>query len=74
PSKKVYEMGLLVKTFSYFSTNDTTVNVKDYFITYKKNGAYIEGFLENAFDDNKGTFKSTGDVKIEIEKGAFSVN
>ena len=74
PSIKVYEKGELVKTISDFSANDTTINVKDYFITYKKNGAYIEGFVENAFDDNKGTFKSTGDVKIEIEKGAFSVN
>ena len=48
--------------------------MKDYYITYKKNGAYIEGFIENAFDDNKGTFKSTNDVKIEIESGSFSVN
>lgn len=74
PSIKVFEKGELVKTISEFSEKDTTINVKDYFITYKKNGAYIEGFVENAFDDNKGTFKSTNEVKIEIESGSFSVN
>jgi hypothetical protein len=73
PSIKVFEKGELVKTISEFSEKDTTINVKDYFITYKKNGAYIEGFVENAFDDNKGTFKSTNEVKIEIESGSFSV-
>ncbi len=72
-SIKVFERGELLKTVSEFSSNDTTINVKDYFITYKKNGAYIEGFVENAFDDNKGTFKSTGNVEIEIGEDNFSV-
>lgn len=72
-SIKIYENDQLVSEIHSFSTTDTTINIRDYFITYKLNKPYIEGFVENTFDNNKGTFKSTGTVEIEIGEGKFKI-
>lgn len=72
-SIKIYENDQLVKEITTIPKSDTTIDIKDYYITYKQNGAYLEGFVENSFDDNKGSFKTNGSVEIEIGQGKFGI-
>ncbi len=72
-SIKIYENDQLVKEITTIPKSDTTINIKDYYITYKQNGAYLEGFVENTFDDNKRSFKTSGSVEIEIGEGKFGI-
>ena len=72
-SIKIYENDALIHEIHSFPTTDTTISFRDYFITYRYNKPYIEGFVENSFDDNKGSFKTTGNVEIEIGEGKFGI-
>jgi hypothetical protein len=73
-SIKIYENDKFVMEITDLPKTDTTIQIRDYFITYKLNKPYIEGFVENNFDENKGSFKSTGTVEIEIGVGKFMIS
>ena len=70
---KVVEKGQTLVTIDKFPAKDTMIMVKDYFITYKKEGMYILGSVESPFSEGNGQFKSSKSVTIDISDNKFSI-
>lgn len=73
PSIAIYEKEKLILTIEDFPKKDTTIQVGDFFITYKKTGNRIEGSISSPFYESKGNFKSSSDVRIDISDNQVKV-
>lgn len=71
---KVVENNKTLITIDEFPKSDTMIMVRDYFIQYRKDGAYIIGSVESPFTDGNGSFKSSSSVNIDITDGKLVIS
>lgn len=70
---KVIDKDQTLVTIEDFPSKDTTIMVKDFFIKYRQEGAYIIGSVESPFADGHGNFKSSKSTTIDISDGKFAI-
>lgn len=72
-SIRVYDGNNLLTTIEVVKEVDTTIVIKDYYITYRKSGLSVIGKVENSFSERKGEFKSMKSVEINISDKNFGI-
>lgn len=68
---KVYDGDKLLATIDQFSEKDTMISIKDFYITYKKSGKYLEGKVESNFSTSNGSFKAMKSIEINLDDKDF---
>lgn len=63
-SLKIYENDKLVAEITQFPKTDTSIMVKNYFIKYKAGFIYLEGTVDNSFNQSNGSFQSFRNVNL----------
>lgn len=74
PSISIYEKEKCIGIFRPSSEKDTTIQVKDFFITYRKVNGKLEGNITSPFNDSRGDFQSFSEVKIYLKENQFIID